>query len=127
MSRPYVLLGAFASLAVALPLQALHTRLVRAEPGIDSTITAPPKQIRLWFSEPPELALSSASLMKADHSPVAVVKLAATDDSLSVAGPVPITLEPGKYMVMWRTGTKDGHAVKGMYYFTFDSTAQPKP
>jgi methionine-rich copper-binding protein CopC len=127
MSRPYVLLGAFASLAIALPLPALHTRLVKAEPGIDSTVTAPPKQVRLWFSEPPELALTSASLMTADHSPVAVVKLAATDDSLSVAGPVPITLEPGKYMVMWRTGTKDGHAVQGMYYFTFDPTAQPKP
>jgi methionine-rich copper-binding protein CopC len=127
MPRPYLLLGAFASLAIALPLPALHTHLVKAEPGIDSTITAPPKQVRLWFSEPPEVALSSASLMKADHSPVAVVKLAATDDSLSVAGPVPITLEPGKYMVMWRAGTKDGHAVKGMYYFTYEPTAQLKP
>ena len=127
MFRPHLVLGAFTALAIALPLPALHTHLVKAEPGVDSTITAAPKEIRLWFNEPPEVALSAASLMKADHSPIAVVKMAATDDSLSVAGPVPITLEPGKYMVMWRTGTRDGHAVRGMYYFTYDSTAQPKP
>jgi methionine-rich copper-binding protein CopC len=126
MSRPHFVLGAVAALAV-LPVSTLHTHLVKAEPGVDSTITAAPKQVRLWFNEPPEVALSSASLMKADHSPVAVVKLAATDDSLSVAGAVPITLQPGKYMVMWRTGTRDGHAVRGMYYFTYDPTAQTKP
>lgn len=127
MSRPHLVLGAVAALTAALPVTALHTHLVKAEPGVDSTITAAPTQVRLWFNEPPEIALSSASLMKADHSPVAVVKMAATDDSLSVAGPVPITLQPGKYMVMWRTGTRDGHAVRGMYYFTYEPTAQPKP
>ena len=127
MFRPHLFLGAFAAFAMALPLPALHTHLVKAEPAPDSTVTVPPRQVRLWFNEPPEVALSAASLMKVDHSPVAVVKMAATDDSLSVAGPVPITLEPGKYMVMWRTASKDGHAVRGMYYFTYDPTAQPKP
>jgi methionine-rich copper-binding protein CopC len=127
MSRPHVILGAFTALAISLPRPALHLHLVRAEPGVDATITAPPKEVRLSFNEPPEVALSAASIMTADHAPIAVVKMAATDDSLSVAGSVPVTLEPGKNMVMWRTASRDGHAVRGMYYFTFDPTAQPRP
>ncbi len=106
---------------------AVHTHLVKAEPGVDSTIVATPKQIRLWFNERPEAALSAATLLKADNSPVATVKMAATDDSLSVAGPVPVTLEPGSYQVLWRTGSRDGHAVRGKYTFKFDPTAAPRP
>jgi copper resistance protein C len=106
---------------------AVHTHLVKAEPGVDSTVVAAPKQIRLWFNEAPEAALSAATLLKADNSPVATVKLAATDDSLSVAGPVPVALEPGTYQVLWRTGSKDGHAVRGKYTFKFEPAAAPKP
>jgi len=96
----------------------MHTHLVKAEPGVDSTVAGSPTTVRLWFNEKPTVALSSATIMKADHSPVGVVKLAATDDSLSLAGAVPVALEPGKYMVMWRTASDDGHAVRGMYFFT---------
>ncbi len=105
----------------------MHTHLVKAEPGVDSTITSSPKTVRLWFNEKPTVALSGATIMKEDHSPVGVVKLAATDDTLSVAGPVPVALAPGKYMVMWRTASDDGHAVRGMYYFTVAATTPARP
>ena len=127
MSRSTLVLGACAALVAALPSTRLHTHLVKAEPAVDTTISVAPTQVRLWFNEPPEVALSAASLMKEDHTPVAVVKLAATDDSLSVAGPLKVALPAGRYMVMWRTASRDGHAVRGMYYFTFDPNAQPKP
>lgn len=106
---------------------AVHTHLVKAEPGVDSTVVAAPKQIRLWFNEAPEVALSGATLLKADNSPVATVKMAATDDPLSVAGNIPVALEPGTYQVLWRTGSKDGHAVRGKYTFKFDPAAASKP
>lgn len=102
---------------------AMHTHLVKAEPGIDSTVTVAPKQVRLWFSEAPEAALSGATIVKADNSPVATIKLAATDDPVSVAGTIPVALEPGSYNVLWRTGSKDGHAVRGKYSFKFDPAA----
>jgi methionine-rich copper-binding protein CopC len=114
-----------AALALLGAAGTVHTHLVKAEPGVDSTVAEAPKQIRLWFNEPPEVALSRATLTKADHSPVAVIKLAATDDSLSVAGPVPVALEPGKYMVMWKTGSRDGHVVSGMYNFTYTPANKP--
>ena len=106
---------------------AVHTHLVKAEPGVDSTVKVAPKQIRLWFNEAPEAALSAATLLKSDNSPVATVKMAATDDILSVAGSIPVVLEPGSYQVLWRTGSKDGHAVRGKYSFTFDPAAAPNP
>jgi methionine-rich copper-binding protein CopC len=127
MRNSKLFLGACATLALVPLITLVHTHLVKAEPGVDATIKESPKQVRLWFSEKPEVALSGATLMKADHSPVAVVKLGATDDTLSVAGNVPVTLEPGKYMVMWRTSSADGHAVRGMYFFTYDTAGAAKP
>jgi methionine-rich copper-binding protein CopC len=127
MRTPKLLLGACAALVLAPLSTLMHTHLVKAEPGIDATIKDAPKTVRLWFNEKPEVALSGASIMKADHSPVAVVKLAGTDDTLTVAGTVPVALEPGKYMIMWRTASDDGHAVRGMYFFTYDPTAAAKP
>lgn len=98
---------------------ALHTHLVKADPAIDSTVTAAPKVVRLWFNTRPEPALSGVTLMGENNSPVAVVKLAATDDTLSVAGPIPVALAPGTYTVAWKTGARDGHVVRGKYSFTF--------
>lgn len=105
--------------AIAPLLVLFHTHLVKAEPGIDATVAEAPTQIRLWFNERPEVSLSGATLVKADNSPVASIKMRATDDTLSVAGPVSVALEPGNYLVLWRTASRDGHAVRGKYAFTF--------
>lgn len=124
MFRTFLLSAALSSLLLGATV---HTHLVKAEPGVDSTVTVAPKQIRLWFNEAPEVALSAATLLKGDNSPVATVKMAATEDSLSVAGSIPVPLDPGTYQVLWRTGSKDGHAVRGKYKFTLDPAAAPKP
>lgn len=126
MLHKIILVGATAGL---LSTGAMHTHLTKAEPGVDSTVTAQPKELRLWFNEKPEVALSGATIVTADSKPVGTVKLAATDDSLSVGGPITQALAPGKYTVIWRTGSKDGHAVRGKYSFTYGTapaeTAKP--
>lgn len=124
MLHKLILVGATAGL---LATGAMHTHLTKAEPGVDSTVTAQPKELRLWFNEAPEVALSSATLVTADNKPVGTVKMAATDDSLSVSGPITVKLEPGTYNVLWRTGSKDGHAVRGKYSFTYGTAAPAKP
>ena len=53
----------------------MHTHLVKAEPAVDGTITEAPKQVRLWFNERPEVALSSAALLSSDSAPVARITL----------------------------------------------------
>ncbi len=127
MQVRHLLAAGFLTLSMGGATVAFHTHLTKAEPAVDGTIKETPKQVRLWFSERPEIALSGATLMTDKHAPVAVVKLAATDDTMSVAGTVPVALKPGKYMVMWKTGSGDGHIVRGMYYFTYDTAAAPAP
>jgi methionine-rich copper-binding protein CopC len=127
MQVRHLFAAGFLTLSMGAATVAFHTHLTKAEPAVDGTIRETPKQVRLWFSERPEVALSGATLMTETHAPVAVVKLAATDDTMSVAGTVPVALKPGKYMVMWKTGSGDGHVVRGMYYFTYDPAAAPAP
>ncbi|MDX2120700.1 MAG: copper resistance protein CopC [Gemmatimonadota bacterium] len=125
MRYPTLVLGACAALAIALPAAVVHTKLVKAEPGIDATVTEAPKQIRLWWSDRTEAALTGATLLKEDRSPVGVIKMAETDDSLSTAGAIPVALAPGKYIVMWKTGSRDGHVVRGSYSFSYTPAAKP--
>lgn len=107
-----------AGLAAARPHEARHNRLVRAEPGIDSTVKASPSQIRLWFKEPAELAVSAIKLSDAAGKPVATGEVKATDEKTSVAAAVPAPLAPGKYTVTWKTAGTDGHVIKGSFGFT---------
>ncbi|MFZ5624742.1 MAG: copper resistance CopC family protein [Gemmatimonadota bacterium] len=104
---------------LAAPASALfHTRLVKSIPAANDTVAVAPKQVRLWFSTRPELALTSITITKADDTPVVKLPLHATDDSLSVAGTIPVTLEPGAYVVAWKTASPDGHVVRGKIPFT---------
>lgn len=106
---------------------ALHTHLVKAEPAIDTTLATAPAVVRLWFNARPEPALSGVTLLGGDNSPVAVVKLTATEDTLSIAGTIPVTLAPGTYTVAWKTGARDGHVVRGKYTFTYAPAPAPTP
>lgn len=112
-----IILAAGASVAAAL-----HTHLVKADPAVDATVAETPSVVRLWFNERPEVALSAAVLLK-DTAPIARIVMAKTDDSLSISGPVPVKLDPGEYTVQWKTGSADGHPVRGSYKFTFTPAA----
>jgi methionine-rich copper-binding protein CopC len=116
-----MLKGLAFALLLSLPVAAFfHTKLTKAEPGVASTVTTAPTQIRLWFSEEPERELTTVSLEKAaDSSVIAKLVLAATDDPKSVVGKIPAPLPPGSYLVVWKTAADDGHPAKGSYWFTF--------
>lgn len=105
----------------ALPLFAggwlFHSHLTKALPGINAEVAAP-TEVRLWFSEKPEVGLSSIKLLAADSSAVAVGAAKATDDTLSFVVPVTGAMKPGRYTVQYRTAGKDGHPVRGRYGFT---------
>jgi methionine-rich copper-binding protein CopC len=104
--------------AVVLPAAVMfHLHLTKAAPGKGETVATSPAQIRLTYSQRPELKLTSVSLLRlADSSTVALGKPAAAD-SLTIVVAVPTTLEPGAYRVVWRTASRDGHPVRGKYEF----------
>lgn len=97
----------------------LHNHLVKSDPAADAKIPAPPTQIKLWFSEKPEVAFTSVTLMKSDSTRIATLRAVATDDTMAVAVPLSTTsLLPGDYLVGWRTASGDGHAVRGTFRFS---------
>jgi len=107
-------------LGLAFPAAALmHTQLTKSAPSANETVAAAPVQIRLWFSEPVELAFSSITLEKADSTVIAKLVVAATDDRKSIAAPIPGALAPATYIVAWKTAATDGHPAKGQYRFTY--------
>jgi methionine-rich copper-binding protein CopC len=113
--RSMMVLGA---LAVLLPAAtALHLRLVRSAPRDGEVVTTLPTEIRLWFSQKPEVGLTTVKLLREDSSQVELGKVARTDDSTSVKAPLEAALVPGTYTVSWRSVSKDGHAVRGTYHF----------
>ena len=107
-------LAATATLATGM----VHNHLVKRSPGKDEQLAAAPKEVRLWFSERPEVAFTSITLMQADSTRLATVKAVATADSLAVAMPLTLPLPPGKYLVGWRTASRDGHAIRGVFGFS---------
>lgn len=94
-----------------------HNRLLKAEPGIEATVTASPAQIRLWFKEPPELTMSGITLADSAGKPVATGAVKATDDKTSISVPVSAPLAKGKYTVTWKTAGTDGHVIRGSFGF----------
>ena len=96
---------------------ALHLRLVKASPNDGEVVTKPTQEIRLWFSQKPEVTLTTIGLLRSDSTTVTLDKVASTDDSLSVKARIPDSLPAGNYIVRWRTLSKDGHAVRGSYTF----------
>jgi len=95
-----------------------HNKLDKSAPAADQQLAAPPKQIRLWFHEKPEPALTSIAVVGTDSAKVATGKVQPTDDPLSVAAAVTGTMKPGRYIVRWKTSGKDGHVIKGSFTFT---------
>jgi len=96
-----------------------HLHLLKSVPEADATVDAPPPAIRLWFSQPPELAVTSVKVT-GPRPRTAVVPLAplARGDSVLVVASVKGTMAPGTYTVAWRTMAKDGHVARGTFAFT---------
>ena len=96
---------------------AMHLHLVKSSPNDREAVSTPTREIRLWFSQKPEIGLSTIALLRSDSSAVPLAKVAGTDDSLSVKAALSAPLAPGDYIVRWRALSKDGHAVRGSYTF----------
>jgi methionine-rich copper-binding protein CopC len=102
---------------VLAPGAAMHLRLVKSSPNDREVVTAPTREIRLWFSQKPDINLSTITLLRPDSSTVTLSKVSATDDTLSVKAALSAPLPAGSYIVRWRALSKDGHAVRGSYTF----------
>jgi methionine-rich copper-binding protein CopC len=96
--------------------------LKRAEPGVNDTIVASPKAIKLWFTESVGAASTSVRVTGPSDQTVAVGAVTVDEAPLSPAVvSVLATLAAGTYLVEWRAMAADGHPSGGKFSFVLRS------
>ena len=126
--------GLFA--AVALPGRtpdavaetgAWHIHLVRSDPAEGDTLRASPPAVRLWFSQAPELAVTTIHLTTVAGIAVALAPIAR---DTAAAAPIIAALQApaaaGAYVVSWRTTARDGHPASGRIHFVVAAAGAPR-
>ena len=117
-----LLSAALVAAAVMVPTRAdaiRHLRLLRSFPAKDTVMLASPDSIRLWLSEPPELATTTVTLRNGAGRPMTLGKLTGRKAKGSpVSAEVSRPLPPGQYRVSWRTMSRDGHVVRDSFPFS---------
>src|SRR4051812_27336832 len=104
-----------------------HARLTGSEPRAKAQLAVVPSVIRLWFSEPPELALTTITLKDSSGTAVALGPVAPDSSRLGVRASITSRLTPGRYTVVWRVVAGDGHPVSGSYSFVVLASAVAQP
>lgn len=100
-----------------------HTRLERSAPSRGDHLAAVPRELRLTFSEAPELAFTRVQLLGSDSATVALGELR-IDSVRTVVAPIRGQLVAGTYTVVWQIAGADGHPIRGRYSFTIAPGAQ---
>ena len=124
--RGFATYGAlFLFLTGAAP-SAFHVHLLRSEPRPDSTLAAAPTAIKLWFSAPVELSVTSVHVTDAaNHAVATTAATQATGANQPVVFPITGPLSPGRYSVSWRAMSRDAHLVRGTFAFTVAPAVAP--
>ncbi len=118
---PAVLVGlALASVwLVATPVSAAaHAALVESEPGNGEVLDEAPPEIRLSFTEPPDLSLTIVQIVDSGGAPVPTGPVEGVPGSNREVR-IPVEgLADGVYTVTWRTvSTADGHITSDAFSF----------
>ncbi|TVP45414.1 MAG: copper resistance protein CopC [Gemmatimonadales bacterium] len=110
-------------LAPAAEGSAPHLRLLSSSPQADTVVGTAPAEIRLVFSEPPQMRGTTVRLVNASEELVATSSAAADpEDARQVFIRPESTLPAGSYTVMWRVIAQDGHTQRGDFDFSVGST-----
>ena len=95
-----------------------HARLTASVPADGASLSTAPNEIRLVFSERPELALASVKLVNGRDTTSLTPLRMDTTAGHTVIAPVARKLPSGAYTVLWLVATRDGHPIRGIFAFT---------
>lgn len=122
-----LLLGAATTLAPAVaaaPIATpLHVYLVSSRPADGDTLTAPPPEIRLVFSERVDATLAELVLRGVDTE-TTLTPRADPEDPRAVLASAP-RVPAGAYRIAWRIISPDGHPVSGQIRFLIQPEEVP--
>lgn len=120
-------LAAATALIAPAPATA-HTELRSSSPADSAHLSEVPREVRLRFSGPVELAFSALELIGPDGRLIALEEPVHPGDSAEVVVARLRTLAmPGTYTVRWRTAAADGHPLRGSFTFTVSPGAAGLP
>jgi methionine-rich copper-binding protein CopC len=110
---------AFVSLILSTAPVMAHSAFVRSDPKAGDTLKSSPSEIRVWFSEPIKVGLSTFEVRDAagkqlDQRDLRADAKEPTMVHLSLAA----NLAPGIYKVSWSAVAQDLHVGKGGFRFT---------
>ncbi|MGH8093267.1 MAG: copper resistance CopC family protein [Chthoniobacterales bacterium] len=95
-----------------------HSTLTRSEPGNRTTLKQAPDEIRIWFTEPIKVGLSTIEVRNASGKQVDQRDLRADGkDPTLVHLSLPAGLKPDTYQVSWIAVADDLHVSKGSFSF----------
>ena len=118
MRTPLLPCLALCMLFAQAPRAGAHAFLEQATPPVGGTVSTPPTELGLRFSEAIEPAFSHIKLTTkaGDAVEIGPVSLDPSDSTRLVAA-VRSTLAPGAYKVSWRVVSVDTHSTEGDYTF----------
>jgi copper resistance protein C len=100
---------------------ARHLKLIRSEPAVNAALTTSPTQVKLWFTQRPELTVTSVKVKSGTGASAVERALAplarATPAGSPIVAPIGAALASGHYEVVWRTMARDGHVLNGVIPF----------
>ncbi|MEW1954513.1 copper resistance CopC family protein [Terrabacter sp. NPDC080008] len=110
-----VLLGSAVTSVVAAGPAAAHDVLISTSPANGATVAQTPSRIVLTFTDP-ALPIGTQMVVTGPSGPVAVPKPRLVDNT--VVQDLPASSPAGRYTVLWRVTSADGHPVSGEVAFT---------
>ena len=114
-------LALFATVPMIAGAAARHLKLIRSEPLANAKLASSPTQVKLWFTQRPELTVTSIKVKTGSGATVVERALAPLSRETAAASPIvaPVgaALAPGHYEVVWRTMARDGHVLNGVIPF----------
>jgi len=109
------------TLIFLFPLTAsAHAILLRSDPVKDAVVHVAPQQVRMWFSEDLNPALSTVVVIDQNNHRVDQQDAhVTTNDAREMDVSLTANLQPAVYIVIWRTDSADdGHILRGSFLFT---------
>ncbi len=103
-------------IAAAVAAVSAHMAVSKTMPEADAVLSASPAEIRIWYTQAPDPAISLLAL-EGSSGEIALGELDIRDDR-SLRAAVPSALDAGSYTVRWRTAGDDGHTQRGEFSFS---------
>ena len=101
-----------------LPIAALaHARLDHASPAVGSTVTQPPTEVSLWFTEALEAKFSTIEVRDAQGRSMRAGPATVARENTAQLRLQLKPLPPGTYKVIWRVLSVDTHRTQGDFTF----------